>query len=63
MMICLPSACPQLMRVFYLYQLQSSEALEQVSTDEERQSFNEKLDEVSFYHNACSHIAHLIFLT
>jgi hypothetical protein len=57
MMLCLPFACPQLMRVFYLYQLQSSEELEQVSTDEERQSFNEKLDEVSFYYNACSHIA------
>lgn len=46
------------MTFFYLYQLQSSEELEQVSTDEERQSFNEKLDEVSEQtHNACSHLA------
>jgi hypothetical protein len=37
------------MTFFYLYQLQSSEEFEQISTDEERQSLNEKLDEVSFY--------------
>jgi len=48
---------------FFLFQLETSEEFEQISTAEERESFKEKLDEVrNFFflgpnQNACGHIA------
>ena len=39
---------PQLMP-FFLFQLETSEEFEQISTAEERESFKEKLDEVRIF--------------